>query len=173
MFFSAYKIAGVMDLSGVFQFVSQAVPGSQHDIELLRKTKIEIENNLDQRDCLVADNAYQGFDNERCVGTWFVKKRKTKSSSLPKEDQIYNAKLESIRRQIEKEFGKIKSTFECLLHPWRHDRSWLSPVSRFCIAVHNSKIRLERNSDEYEIKWNHPIPKLCNPRLLRKQVVLF
>jgi hypothetical protein len=161
-----------MDLSGIFQFVSAAKPGSTHDIELLRQVKEELESGLDDRDVVVLDKGYQGFDREVSKETWLVKKKRSRNSELSKEDENYNAKIESIRRRIEMRFGSIKSTFECLLRPWRHDRAWLSPVARFCFAVMNSKLRNELNPNQYNVLWEHSIPKIENPRKRKKQVRL-
>jgi len=160
-----------MDLSGIFQFVSAAKPGSTHDIELLRQVKEELESVLDER-VVVLDKGSQNFDREVSKGTWLVERKSNHNSELSKEDEDYNAKIESIRRRIEMRFGSIKSTFECLLRPWRHDRAWLSPVARFCFAVMNSELRNELNPNQYNVLCEHSIPKIENPRKRKKQVRL-
>jgi hypothetical protein len=44
----AYQVTCGMDLSGIFQFVSAAKPGSTHDIELLSLVKEELESGLEE-----------------------------------------------------------------------------------------------------------------------------
>jgi hypothetical protein len=62
-------VTAAMDLAGIFQFVSKAVPGSRHDIERLRQIQAEFEQGIDERDVIVADKGYQGFENDANVGT--------------------------------------------------------------------------------------------------------
>jgi hypothetical protein len=74
-----------VDLSGIFQFVSPAVPATRHDIERLRELQENFESGIDDRDVIVADRGYQGFQKEALKGTWIVKKKRQKISSIPKK----------------------------------------------------------------------------------------
>jgi hypothetical protein len=137
-------MTAAVDLSGIFQFVSPAVPATRHDIERLRELQENFESGIDDRDVIVADRGYQGFQNEALKGTWIVKKKRQKNRQLSKEDVESNSKIEDIRRQIERCFGGVKMMFDCLLRPWRHDRNWLTQVARFCCAIYNNKLRYEK-----------------------------
>jgi hypothetical protein len=166
----AYKMIGGIDLSNIFQFLSPAVPAATHDIERMRQFQEEFEKGLDRKDVVVADKGFQGFEKEANVGTWRTKKRKPKNQVMPEEQKEMNRKIEDIRRHIEFAFGTTKLAFDCLLRPWRHDRSWLSSVAQFCCALHNVKLRAERNGDNYEIEWKHPIPQIPSPKKKKNMV---
>jgi len=101
LIYIAYKVTCGIKLSGIFRFVSAAKPGSTNDIKLLRQVKEELESGLDERDVVVLDKGYQSFDREVSKGTWLVKKKRSHNSELWKEDEDYNAKIESIRPCIE------------------------------------------------------------------------
>jgi hypothetical protein len=148
---------GGMDLSNIFQFLSPAVPAATHDIERMRQFQEDFETEIDPRDVTVADKGFQGFEKEANVGTWRTKKRKPKNQAMSEEQKEENRKIEEIRRHIKLTFGTTKLAFDCLLRPWRHDRSWLTPVIQFFCALHNEKLRVERNGNNYEIEWKHPI----------------
>jgi hypothetical protein len=165
-------VTAAMDLAGIFQFVSKAVPGARHDIERLRQIQAEFEQGIDERDVIVADKGYQGFENDANVGTWCIKKKKPKHQNLSAEQTELNEKIERVRRHIEFGFGSVKIIFDCLLTPWRHDRSWLTPVIHFCFALHNVKVRYEKISDIHETEWKHPIPQICNSKSDQKKVFL-
>jgi uncharacterized protein (UPF0335 family) len=154
----------------IFQFVSPALPAARHDIERLRQVKEEIEQGIDARDVLVADKGYQGFEKKAHVGTWYIKKKKHKNREMPKEQVELNAKIESFRRHTEFEFSSVKLIFDCLLLSWRHDRTWLTPVAHFCVAVHKEKVRCKLIGENYGSTWNYPIPQLANPRFANKKV---
>jgi hypothetical protein len=57
-----YKMTAVVDLSGLFQFVSPAVPAMRHDIERLLELQEKFESGIDKRDVIVTDRGYQGFE---------------------------------------------------------------------------------------------------------------
>jgi hypothetical protein len=163
---------GGMDLSNIFQFLSPAVPAAIHDIERMRQFQEDFEKGVDPRDVIVADKDFQGFEKEASVGTWRTKKRKPKNQAMSEEQKEENRKIEDIRRHIEFAFGTTKLAFDCLLRPWRHDHSWLTPVAQFCCAFHNVKLRAERNGENYEIEWKHPIPPIPSQKK-KKDMVKF
>jgi hypothetical protein len=118
----------------------------------------------------MADRGYQRFQHEVIKGKWIIKKRRPKNKQHSKEDQELNSKIEVIWRHIDMAFGGVKLMFDCLLRPWRHDRTWLTPVVKFCCAVWNNKVLYERIGNEYSSQWDHPIPQILNPKFHSKKV---
>jgi len=93
----AYKVTAAMDLSKIFHILSPAVPATKHDIERMCEVKRDFEAGIDERDVVVADRGYQGFQHEVLKGKWIIKK---KSKQISKEDQDLNSKIEDIRSYI-------------------------------------------------------------------------
>jgi len=66
-------------------------------------------------------------------------------------------------------FGGVKQIFDCLLRLWRHDRTWLTSVVKFCCAVWNNKFLYQRIGNEYSSHWNHSIPQIISPKFHSKK----
>jgi hypothetical protein len=52
---------------------------------------------IDERDVIVADRGYQGFEKEALKGNLIVKKKSHKKQRLSKEEIVLNSKIEGIR----------------------------------------------------------------------------
>jgi len=84
----AYKVTAAMDLSKTFQFLSPAVPATKHDIERMREVKQDFEAGINERDVVVADRGYQGFQHEVPKGKWIIKKKAKKQTTFKRRSRL-------------------------------------------------------------------------------------
>jgi len=165
-----YKVTAAIDLSGIFRFVSAAIPGANHDIECFRQQKVEFEKTISKRDQIVGDAAYQSLEREASVGKWHIKRKAAKNRPLSKEDEKRNSEIEVIRRHIEKSFGYVKQIFGILRENYRCRREWLSPIVLFCFGVSNLKKIYNTKRELLPNEWDGPIPQNGSIKSSKKKV---
>jgi hypothetical protein len=77
---------------------------------------------------------------------------------LSLEEKKKNSEIESIRRFTEFGFGKLKGKFDIFSTKFRHPRKWLSPVSKFCIVIHNLIMIYEQMSESFPCVYTGSVP---------------
>jgi hypothetical protein len=126
VFGSAFKVTLAMDLGYLFRYVSPVVPCAPNDITRLRENQSKIGELLDDRDVILLDKAYTGFDTESTKANWVIKKKSPRNRLMTPKEKSINQEIESIRRHIEFGFSRVKTRFDIIGRKFRHSRIHLS-----------------------------------------------
>lgn len=108
-----------VDVEGRIQSVSASVPGSTHDLTLLRESGwIDL---LESCEAVGADKGYLGIERDHPAHTFYLPHKKSKSHPLTEQEESYNRLLASVRIVIEHVFARM-NRFGALAQVWRHRR---------------------------------------------------
>lgn len=165
------KVGNVVDLNRKFIFVTSAYPGSLHDSTRLKENKDKIESCITEEDCVVLDSAFKGMETFFGKGTWLIKKHAVRNSPLSEEEEQFNKIAESVRHNIELAHGEVKARFRVVCEPFRGERAWLSPIWRFCCALHNLILDYRNNPTEFSSQWQGPLGNI-DAKIPKKKVHL-
>jgi hypothetical protein len=116
-----------VDLKGRVQSVSASVPGSAHDLTLLRQSGLV--ERLSPSDGVGADKAYLGIERDHPEHGFYLPFQGSKHHPLSEEAKDYNRLLSSMRVLIEHAFARM-NRFSALAQVWRHRREHHNGVLR-------------------------------------------
>ena len=130
---------------GCFQAVSESVPGSVHDLTLLRRS--DWMHRLDKDEAAMLDKGYDGittFDpkNPEKNGpprTCYLPYKARRGHPLTAEQKAYNAHLSSYRIVVEHSIAQM-SQFQAVSQVYRHALSRHSQVTRVVAGLVNRRI---------------------------------
>jgi DDE superfamily endonuclease/Helix-turn-helix of DDE superfamily endonuclease len=130
---------------GRFQSVSQSVPGSVHDLTLLRRS--DLMYRLDRDEAAMLDKGYDGIttldpknpDKNGPSRTCYLPYKARRGHPLTPAQKAYNAHLASYRIVVEHSLAQM-TQFQSLAQVYRHDRAHHSLVTRVVAGLVNRRI---------------------------------
>lgn len=116
-----------VDLKGRVQAVSASVPGSTHDLTLLRQSGFI--DHLEPTQGIGADKGYLGIEKDHPAHTFYLPFKGSRRHPLSEEEKSYNRLLAYVRVLIEHVFARM-NRFQALAQVWRHRRERHNGVLR-------------------------------------------
>jgi hypothetical protein len=119
---------------GVIEAVSDSVPGSTHDLTLLRQT--ELMTQLDEDEAAMLDKGYDGLQND-CALTHLVQPYKARRNHpLTDEQKAFNQIVSRYRIVVEHTIAQL-NRFQVLKQVFRHALGWHTHVARVVAGLVN------------------------------------
>jgi len=125
---------------GLIEAVSESVPGSTHDLTLLRKTKLL--EKLEPDEGAMLDKAYDGIENDHPDLPLYVPFKARRNRPLTEEEKIYNAFLSAYRIVVEHTNAQLQK-YQALAQVFRHDRNKHSRTVRVVAGLVNRQIEMQ------------------------------
>jgi len=122
---------------GLIEALSESVPGSTHDLTLLRQTQLL--EKLEREEGAMFDKAYDGVENDHPGLLLFLPFKARRNRPLTEEEKIYNAFLSSYRIVVEHTNAQLQK-FQALAQVYRHDRNKHSRTVRVVAGLVNRQI---------------------------------
>ena len=130
---------------GAFQSVGQSVPGSVHDLTLLRGSGLM--HRLDTAEAAMMDKGYDGIttpaprnpDKNGPPRTCHLPHKARRGHPLTDEQKAYNAHLSKYRIIVEHSLAQMNQ-FQSLAQVFRHDRERHSGVTRVVASLVNRRV---------------------------------
>lgn len=125
--------------SGLVEHASKSVPGSTHDLTLLRQTDLLSE--LDDGDAAMLDKGYDGIANDHPNKKLYLPFKARRNHPLTEEQIAYNKFLATYRIVVEHTMAQLNK-FQILAQKFRHQLSKHSAIFRIVCALVNRRILL-------------------------------
>jgi hypothetical protein len=130
---------------GSFQSVGNSVPGSVHDLTLLRQS--DLMHRLDKTEAVMMDKGYDGItafdpkepDKNGPPRTCYLPHKARRGHPLTAEQKVYNAHLSKYRIVVEHSLAQMNQ-FQVLAQVFRHDRDRHSGVTRVVAGLVNRRV---------------------------------
>lgn len=122
---------------GLIQAVSDSVPGSTHDLTLLRETKLL--ERLGEDEGAMMDKAYGGIEHDFPDLTLSLPFKARRNRPLTEGETAYNAYLASYRIVVEHTNAQLQK-YQALAQQYRHDRHKHSRTVRVVAGLVNRQI---------------------------------
>jgi hypothetical protein len=120
---------------GAITAVSASVPGSVHDLTLLRETETVTPEG---EGALMFDSGYQGVRNDAPERTLYHPFRAARGHPLTDEQKAYNRLLSHYRMRVEHTIGQLK-VYEVLSQVYRHRREEDNDVFQIIAGLTNRR----------------------------------
>ena len=121
------KMQAAVSVEGRVQAVSESVPGTTSDLELLDRSGVVEQLEADEAAGL--DKGYVGVEKRHSTRTFYVPNKKPPKGELSEVQKSYNRSLSSVRIAVEHLFGRM-SYFGALSQVFRHRRERHGTVVR-------------------------------------------
>lgn len=131
------KMQASVSLEGRVQAVSESVPGSTSDLELLDQS--EVVERLGEDEAAVLDKGYVGVEKRHPTHTFYLPRKKPPKGELSPAEASYNSTLSEVRIAVEHFFGRM-SYFGAVTQVFRHRRHRHSGVVRVVAWLTDRKI---------------------------------
>lgn len=125
-------------LTGQIGDVSESVPGSKHDLTLLRESRLL--ERLPKEAGAMGDKAYQGVQEDDPERPLYLPRRKPRGKPLTDEQKEANRRLSRIRIIIEHTLAQVKR-FQLLSQVYRHALDLYNLIFRIIAGLVNRQIR--------------------------------
>jgi len=125
--------------TGLVEHASQSVPGSTHDLTLLRQTDLLSE--LDDDEAAMLDKGYDGIANDQPDKKLYLPFKARRNHPLTEEQKAYNQFLAKYRIVVEHTMAQLNK-FQILAQKFRHKLSKHSAIFRIVCGLVNRRIRL-------------------------------
>lgn len=122
---------------GAIEAVSLSVPGSTHDLTLLRHTQLL--DQLGEEEGAMLDKGYDGIRNDFPDKPLFLPYKARRNHPLLPEQKAFNRHLAQYRIVVEHTIAQL-SKFQVLSQVWRHLRPAHTPVVRVVAYLVNRQI---------------------------------
>jgi hypothetical protein len=122
---------------GLIEAVSESVPGSTHDLTLLRQSRLLEKLELDEG--AMFDKAYDGIEKDHPDLPLYIPFKARRNRPLTEEEKIYNAFLSSYRIVVEHTNAQLQK-FQALAQVYRHDRNKHSRTVRVVAGLVNRQV---------------------------------
>lgn len=123
---------------GLIEAVSDSVPGSIHDLALLRKTKLL--ERLAEDEGAMMDKGYDGITKDHPDRALYLPFKARRNRPLTEEEKACNAFLSSYRIVVEHTNAQLQK-FQALAHLYRHNLSKHTRTVRVVAGVVNRQIK--------------------------------
>jgi hypothetical protein len=117
--------------------LSDSVPGSTHDLTLLRETKLL--ERLEPDEGALMDKAYDGVSHDFPGLPWYVPYKARRNRPLTGLEEACNAELSSYRIVVEHTNAQLQK-FQALAQTYRHDREKHTRTVRVVAGLVNRQI---------------------------------
>lgn len=131
------KTQASVSVEGRVQALSESVPGSTSDLELLAQSGVV--EQLEQSEAAGMDKAYVGVEKRYPTRDFYVPCKKPRAGDLTPEQKSYNQALSIARIVVEHLFGRM-SYFGAVYQVFRHRRERHSGVVRVVAWLADRKI---------------------------------
>jgi len=130
---------------GAFQSVGKSVPGSVHDLTLLRNS--DLLHRLDKAEGIMLDKGYDGLqtfdpkhpDKNGPLHPCHLPHKARRGQPLTDEQKAFNAHLAKYRIVVEHSLAQMNQ-FQALAQVFRHDRDRHSSLTRIVAGLVNRRI---------------------------------
>ena len=122
---------------GLIEAVSNSVPGSTHDLTLLRETKLL--EKLAPDEGAMMDKGYDGIHKVHPDRELYLPFKARRGRPLTEEEKLYNAFLSSYRIVVEHTNAQLQK-YQALAQVYRHDRKKHSRTVRVVAGLVNQQI---------------------------------
>jgi len=130
---------------GVFQYVGKSVPGSIHDLTLLRQS--DLLYRVEKTDGVMMDKGYEGIqtfdpkepDKNGPPHPYHLPHKAKRGHPLTDEQKAFNAHLAKYRIVVEHSLAQMNQ-FQVLSQVFRHDRSRHSGLTRIVAGLINRRV---------------------------------
>jgi hypothetical protein len=122
---------------GLIEAVSESVPGSVHDLTLLRETGLL--KRLDPDEGAMMDKGYDGVTNDHPGLPLYLPFKARRNHPLAEIEEAYNRELSSYRIVVEHTNAQLQR-FQALAQVYRHDRAKHSRTVRVVSGLVNRRI---------------------------------
>ncbi len=125
---------------GVIEAVSDSVPGSMHDLTLLRQTGLITQ--LAEDEAAMLDKAYDGLQND-VAPTQLVQPHKARRNHpLTDEQKAGNRIISRYRMVVEHTIAQL-NRFQVLKQVFRHARTWHTSIVRVVAGLTNRQLHIQ------------------------------
>ena len=125
---------------GRFEAVSQSVPGAQHDITLLRHSKLL--DNLAPDEASMMDKGYDGIVKDYPAQIIYQPYKARRNNPLSPEQKAHNRWLAKYRIIVEHSIAQLNQ-FQVLAQVFRHARDKHSQIVRVVAGIVNRRIEVQ------------------------------
>ena len=125
--------------TGLVEHASESVPGSTHDLTLLRQTDLLSE--LDDDEAAMLDKGYDGIANDHPDKKLYLPFKARRNHPLTEEQKAYNQFLAKYRIVVEHTMAQLNK-FQILAQKFRHKLSKHSVLFRIVCGLVNRRILL-------------------------------
>jgi hypothetical protein len=122
---------------GQFQAVSASVPGSIHDLTLLRRTGLL--HRLESTEAAMLDKGYDGVRGDHPGRLCYLPHKARRGRPLTDEQKAFNAHLSKYRIVVEHSLAQMNQ-FQALAQVFRHDRHRHSGLTRVVAGLVNRRV---------------------------------
>ncbi len=130
---------------GAFQSVGQSVPGSVHDLTLLRRS--DLLHRLDKTEAVMLDKGYDGLqtfdpkqpDKNGPPRSCYLPHKARRGKPLTPEQKADNAHLSKYRIIVEHSLAQMNQ-FQALAQVFRHDKKRHSGLTRIVAGLVNRRV---------------------------------
>lgn len=122
---------------GLIEALSESVPGSTHDLTLLRETKLL--EGLGEEDGAMFDKGYDGITNDFPDLALYLPFKARRNHTLTEGERAYNAILSSYRIVVEHTNAQLQK-FQVLAQLYRHQREKHSRSVRVVAGLVNRQV---------------------------------
>jgi hypothetical protein len=122
---------------GLIEALSESVPGSTHDLTLLRRTKLL--ERLEPGEGAMFDKGYDGVEKDHPDLPLYGPFKARRNRPLTEEEKVYNAFLSSYRIVVEHTNAQLQK-FQSLAQVYRHDRAKHSRTVRVVAGLVNRQV---------------------------------
>jgi len=124
---------------GLVEHASKSVPGSTHDLTLLRQTDLLSE--LSEEEAAMMDKGYDGIAQDYSDKKLYLPFKARRNHPLTEEQKSYNRFLAKYRIVVEHTMAQLNK-FQVLAQRFRHQLSKHSPIFRIVCGLVNRRIQL-------------------------------
>jgi len=125
--------------TGLVEHASQSVPGSTHDLTLLRQTDLLSE--LDDDEAAMLDKGYDGIATDHPDKKLYLPFKARRNHPLTEEQKAYNQFLAKYRIVVEHTMAQLNK-FQILAQRFRHQLTKHSLIFRIICGLVNRRIQL-------------------------------
>lgn len=125
--------------TGLVEHASESVPGSTHDLTLLRQTGLL--SKLDNDEAAMLDKGYDGIANDYPDKKLYLPFKARRHHPLTEEQKAYNQFLAKYRIVVEHTMAQLNK-FQILAQKFRHKLSKHSAIFRIVCGLVNRRILL-------------------------------
>jgi hypothetical protein len=122
---------------GFIEGISESVPGSTHDLTLLRETKLV--EKLEPDEGAMFDKAYDGISNDHPDRPLYLPYKARRNRPLTDLEKAYNQELSSYRIVVEHTNAQLQK-YQALAQIYRHDRKKHSRTMRVAAGLVNRQL---------------------------------
>ena len=125
--------------TGLVEHASESIPGSTHDLTLLRQTNLLSE--LDDGEAAMLDKGYDGIANDHPDKKLYLPFKARRNHPLTEEQKAYNQFLAKYRIVVEHTMAQLNK-FQILAQKFRHQLTKHSVIFRIVCGLVNRRILL-------------------------------